>query len=327
MSTDGDVMRTVVIGVAACGAALVLTPLVMRVAGRLGVVDRPGPLKPQDAPVPYLGGVAVFLAMSIGAALGRPTVLAPLGGALVLGVLDDRLEVPPWARLLAQIAVGLGVAAVVPVRIGGIGGGALVAVVAVALMNGVNFIDGLDALAAGTVCIGVVAFAVLVPGSGRDLAVASAGGLVGFLVYNRPPARVYLGDGGAYVLGASLAVLLVWTWTPHARWSLSAAGLLVVAVPIAELAFAVVRRLRARRSVALGDRRHPYDLAVARGWSRSAAAAAYCFIELSCAAAAVAFGLSHVVVGAVLACIVAAVGLVFLAGAVGALSPDPEVRA
>ena len=74
--------------------SVVLTPVAMVVARRTGVVDRPGPLKPQAAPVPYLGGVAVFLAALVGAALGHPTVVAPLAGAVVLGVLDDRFDLP-----------------------------------------------------------------------------------------------------------------------------------------------------------------------------------------------------------------------------------------
>ncbi|HEY5024087.1 MAG TPA: hypothetical protein VII76_03855, partial [Acidimicrobiales bacterium] len=86
--------RLVVVGGAAFALAVVLTPVAMAVATRVGVVDRPGPLKPQSAPVPYLGGVAVFLAALVGAAAGHPAVIAPLAAAVVLGVLDDRLDVP-----------------------------------------------------------------------------------------------------------------------------------------------------------------------------------------------------------------------------------------
>ena len=316
-------MTTVVTGVAAFATCVVSTPVAMRLAQRLGVVDRPGPLKPQGAPVPYLGGVAVFLGAAIGAAVGRPSVLWPLLAALVLGVLDDRSTVPAWARLVAQVGIGLGLAAVVPVRIGGAGGGVLVVVMAVALMNGVNFVDGLDGLAAGTALVGCGAFAALLTGPGRDLAVALVGGLAGFLLYNRPPARIYLGDGGAYLLGASLAALLAWSWAPGTRWSVSVSGLLLVAVPLAEVGFAVVRRARAGHSVTAGDRRHPYDLMVARGWSPAAAALAYVGVEALCAGAALGAGLSHTVVGAAVLCGVGAVALVTLGARLGALSPGP----
>ncbi len=147
--------RILVVSVAAFGAAVVLTPVAMAVATRTGVVDRPGPLKPQSAPVPYLGGVAVFLAVLVGASLGHPAVIAPLAGAVVLGVLDDRVELPALVRLVGQAAIGVGIALVVPTRVRGVGGGVLVVAAAVVLMNGVNFLDGLDALAAGVVGIGV----------------------------------------------------------------------------------------------------------------------------------------------------------------------------
>ena len=81
------------------------TPLVIVAAKRTGIVDRPGALKPQTDPVPYLGGVAVFAGTAVGAAVGRPTVMVPLAAALCLGVADDRFDLPaqgawsakPWS--------------------------------------------------------------------------------------------------------------------------------------------------------------------------------------------------------------------------------------
>ena len=95
------------------------------------------------------------------------------------------------------------------------------------------------------------AFAVLLPGDGRDLAVSFAFALVAFLVFNRPPARIYLGDGGSYLLGTGLAALVALAWrapvTGTTRWSAAVAALCSVSIPVAELAFAVIRRLRATR--------------------------------------------------------------------------------
>lgn len=319
--------RLVVVGVAAFATAVVFTPVFMAVAKRTGVVDRPGPLKPQSTSVPYLGGVAVFLAALVGAALGHPSVIAPLAAAVVLGVLDDRLELPAPLRLMGQAVIGVGIALVVPTRVGGLGGGVLVAVIAVVLMNGVNFLDGLDGLAGGVVAVGCAAFAVLLHGGARDVSVALGAALVGFLLYNRPPARVYLGDGGAYLLGAAMAVLLASAWMPGARAALSVASLGIVAVPVAEVTFAVVRRLRARQSITSGDRRHPYDLVVARGWPRGAAALAYVGAEAVFAAAAVGASKAHTLAGPV-ACVVSiAVVVVAVAATCGALSPGPRARA
>ena len=316
--------RVLVVALAAFGSAVVLTPVAMVLATRTGIVDRPGPLKPQAAPVPYLGGVAVFLSGLVGAALGRPTVVAPLAGAVALGALDDRFDLPAWARLLGQSAVGVGVALVVPTRIGGVGGGILVAAIAVILMNGVNFLDGLDALASGVVAVACVGFALTLHGDGRDLAVAVAAALGGFLVFNRPPARVYLGDAGAYLLGGALAILLAWAWAPGTRSPGNVANLAILAVPVGEVAFAVVRRLRARRSITTGDRRHPYDLAVARGWPPATAALAYIGIEAVLATAAVAASKAHTLAGPVTCVLAAAAVVVAIAAAGGALSPGPE---
>jgi len=315
------------LGALALVASIVFTPLAMVVARRTGIVDRPGPLKPQSAPVPYLGGVAVFAALVAGPAFGRPTVVAPLAGAVVLGVLDDRFRLPASVRLVGQWAVGAGVAATVPTRLGGVGGAALVAAVTVLLMNGVNFLDGLDALASGVLAVAGAAFAVLLHGAGRDIAAAAAASLVGFLVYNRPPARVYLGDAGSYLLGALAAVLVAWAWAPGTRTSVGVAGLVLVAVPVAEVAFAVVRRLRAHQSLTSGDRRHPYDLVVARGAGRTVAAVLYIGVQALLSGAALGASASHAPGVAVAVALAAAVVLVAGAAWVGALSGGPRVPA
>jgi UDP-GlcNAc:undecaprenyl-phosphate GlcNAc-1-phosphate transferase len=191
-------------------------------------------------------------------------------------------------------------------------------------MNGVNFLDGLDALAAGVVAVGCVGFALLLHGGSRDLAVAVAAALAGFLVYNRPPAKVYLGDAGAYLLGAAVTVLLAEAWAPRTRSPISVASLAIVAVPVAEVVFAVVRRVRARQPITSGDRRHPYDIAVARGWGRGAAALAYITVEAVFAAAAVGSSRAHTLPGPVVVAVAAAVLSVAIAAACGAMSPGPR---
>jgi len=273
-------VSTLAVALGAAAAALVGTPLSMVLSRRTGIVDRPGPLKVHSASVPYLGGVAVFAGVAVGAAVGRPVVLLPLGTALVLGVADDRTGLSPWLRLAGQIAVGVAVAATVATRLPHVVGPLLVVAVTVLLVNGVNFLDGLDALAGGVAAVAAAGFAVLLRGGGRDIGVALGCALVGFLVYNRPPARIYLGDGGSYLLGTTLAVLLASAWAPGVRASAGVAGLVVVAVPVAEVAFAVVRRRRGGVSLVAGDRGHPYDRLVARGWSRFAASLAYVAVEV-----------------------------------------------
>jgi UDP-GlcNAc:undecaprenyl-phosphate GlcNAc-1-phosphate transferase len=313
----------VAVGLGAAALSLAATPLAMAVARRTGVVDRPAPLKLQQVAVPYLGGAAVFVAVVAGGAAGRPLLLLPLGLVLVLGVADDAAHLPPWTRLAGQAAIGAIVAAVVPTHLPGALGPVLVVAVTVLLINGVNMIDGLDALAAGTVAVAAVAFAWLLRADARDLAVALACALAGFLFYNRPPAKIYLGDGGSYLLGTALAVLLASAWAPGQRAATGVAGLVIVAVPAAEVLFAVVRRLRSRSSLVLGDRGHPYDRLVARGWPVIRASKAYIVTELIVAGAARGAAVARSVGPALVAAGAVAVALVAAAALTGALVPDP----
>lgn len=312
------------IAAAALVATLVATPVVIVVARRARVVDLPGALKPQTAPVPYLGGVAVFAGTTVGVLAGRPTVMLPLSAALCLGVADDRFGLPPMARLIGQLVIGAAVAIVCPVHLPAVVGTVLIIAATTMVINGVNLIDGLDMLAAGVAAVGAAAFAAILHGSGRQLGIALCASLVGFLVYNRPPARVYLGDGGSYLLGTGLVVLLAESWGPGAGVPVGTAALILVAVPVGEVCFAMIRRLRGRRSLMAGDRGHPYDRLVARGWPRSAASLAYVGMEVLLAGGA----LVAVHLGSMTAAIavdsLGAVLLVACAAATGALTPDQE---
>jgi UDP-GlcNAc:undecaprenyl-phosphate GlcNAc-1-phosphate transferase len=256
-----------VVVIVAFALALVATPAASAVARRTGLLDHPGALKVQTRPVPYLGGLAVFVAACLGPAIGRPAWLVPLALALALGTLDDARTLTPRVRLAGEVVVGLVAGALVPTGAAQPWAALATALVVVVLINAVNLIDGLDTLAAGVSLVGAIGFAIALDGDDRTVALALAGALAGFLVYNRPPARVYLGDGGSYLLGTALAVLLVSAWRPEREVALSLGAVLFVAVPVAEVAFAVVRRARARAPLFTGDRSHIYDKMVERGLS------------------------------------------------------------
>lgn len=266
-----------------------VTPLVAALARRIGIVDRPGPLKVHDRPVPYLGGVAVLVAVA-GPILAREAVLVvPLALATLLGLADDIWDLPPTVRIPAELLIGVSAAAVVDVR--GPAGALLTVAVVVLLLNAVNLLDGLDGLASTVALAGAVGFAVVLEGDGRVAALALAGALAGFLLWNRPPASVYLGDAGSYLLGSALGLLLADAWASGRPVPLAAGSVLLVAVPVADTTVAVLRRARARRPLLQGDRGHVYDQLVDRGWSRPAATAA-------CAGAASALAVAGVAVAA-----------------------------
>ena len=319
-------MNGILVVVVAGGATLIATPLAMAGAARLGVVDRPGALKPQQAPVPYLGGAAVFVGVVAAAAAGRPSVIVPLSLALVLGVADDCADLSPLLRLAGQVAVGVAVAATVPVHLEGILGAAALVAVTVLVVNGVNLIDGLDLLASGVTAAAAVGFAVVVHGAGRTLAEALAAALAAFALYNRPPARVYLGDGGSYLLGTALTVLLASAWSPGVATATGVACLALLAVPVGEVAVAIVRRARGRRSLLAGDRGHPYDRLVGRGWPVVAVSGVYTGVAALLAAGTVAAVHQSSLAAAMVVDGVS--GLVVVAGAVGtrAFTPDREAH-
>lgn len=320
-------MSTALVGALALVITAAAAPVAIAVARRLGVVDRPGELKPQASPVPYLGGTAVLCGVAVGAIAGRPSVLFALALATALGVADDVAGLPPVIRLVGQLAVGACVAATVPVHLPGALGTVLVLAVTLVLVNGVNLIDGLDLLATGVTAVAAAGFAAVLAGAGLKLAVALGAALVAFAWYNRPPARVYLGDGGSYLLGTALCVLVAEAWAPGVDLATGVAVLALVAVPAAEVAFAIVRRLRGGASLVAGDRGHPYDRLVARGAAPLVASAAYVAAEALLAAGAVAAARAGSVAGAVTVAVAAAGLLLAGAAAAGALAPDAGAAA
>jgi UDP-GlcNAc:undecaprenyl-phosphate GlcNAc-1-phosphate transferase len=313
--------------IAVAGALLLTlatTPVAMRLATRTGVVDHPGPLKVHATPVPYLGGLAVLIGLAAVVAAVHPVLLVPLGLAAALGVVDDARDVPAVVRLVGEIGIGAAVAAVVPVRFGAPFGPIAVVLVVVALVNATNMLDGLDALASGVALIGAAGFAVILRGDGRTVALGLAGALAGFLWFNRPPARIYLGDAGSYLLGTALALLVATAWSPHRAAAVGIAGIALVALPVVEAGVTIIRRLRARHPLFRGDRGHVYDQLVDRGWTATQASIGFALAELALAGLGVAVTQTSTTVAA--ATIAAAAIAVLVAALVGAGFTRPEFR-
>jgi UDP-GlcNAc:undecaprenyl-phosphate GlcNAc-1-phosphate transferase len=263
--------------------------------------------------------------VAIATSFGRPIVLVPLGAALAIGVSDDRFDLPAPARLAAQLGVGLVVAVTQPVHLAAWIGVPLILAATVVLINGFNLLDGLDMLAGGVGAVAAIGFAVTLHGSARLFAVSMVGALVAFLWYNRPPARIYLGDGGSYLIGAGMTVLLTYAWGVGVGGPTGVIALALLAIPVAEVACAIVRRRRAGSSLLSGDRAHPYDLLVSRGWSRRAASGAY--IAAEAVVVAVVAILSHAsLTPAVAVDLVVAAAVLSGAALVGGLSKPADTR-
>ena len=268
----------------ALALALLLTPVARRVGIAAGLVDRPGdPLKIHTEPVPVLGGLAVTGAAFAALALAGhwPATAVVLAAALLVvgGLLDDARPFPPRAQVLLQVAA----AAILVSGAFEIGpAGALgLFVLVFACTNAVNLIDGQDGLAGGLGAIAAMGLAALLAGaspSDAALGLALAGALAGFLAWNLPPARIFLGNGGAYAVGAILAVLAAMVIDADGARGIVPA-VLCLGVFLFDLGFTVARRIGSG-ALASGDRLHSYDLLSVELGSRSRATLAFCGAEL-----------------------------------------------
>jgi UDP-GlcNAc:undecaprenyl-phosphate/decaprenyl-phosphate GlcNAc-1-phosphate transferase len=309
----------------AVALALVLTWAARWLGLATGLVDRPpapeppgdGPpptehLKIHTVPIPVLGGLGVVAAV-LGALLVAGAdlpALAILGVvmATVIGLVDDARPQPASVRVLALAVAGVPIAVGLPLDELGPPARVGVVVLLLLLANAVNLIDGQDGLAGGLGAIASVGLAAVIAANGANpvLALVVAGALVGFLAWNLPPARVFLGNGGAYGLGALLTVLAAQATIGHGWHGLLAAAL-CLGVFAFELSFTVVRRLVGSQGLAVGDRRHSYDLlGRSRGnrdrstlalWTLGAvsAGAGYASDQVSLAAAATMLGVAFVI--------------------------------
>ncbi len=253
--------------------ALPLVPLARWAGSALGLTDRPveTELKIHPRPISFLGGAAVVVA-TIGAPvlLGKgipPAILAAVALSFTVGLVDDIRPLPPAARVVLLLGSGALVAIWIRPDALGAAAGIGVAALVLASANAVNLLDGQDGLVGGAGAIAALGLAWILLGDdgsrGAALALSLCGSLLAFLVWNRPPASIFLGNGGAYAVGTALAIAAA-DETLRGGWSgLLAAGA-CLGVFAFELVFTVARRLASRNGMASGDRLHSYDLVAVR---------------------------------------------------------------
>jgi UDP-GlcNAc:undecaprenyl-phosphate GlcNAc-1-phosphate transferase len=277
----------------ALAVVLTLTPAVGRVGRRLGVVDEPGERRRLHvAPIPRAGGIALFLGIFVPAlaflALDGPYRGILLGAAIAvtIGVADDFRGLPWWGKLGGQlaaagVAIGFGVTIdrfTFPfvtdpyIELPGWIGGPATLVWIVAIMNMVNFLDGLDGLASGICGIAGGTFAVIALSLGKPqaaiLSAIVAGACFGFLRHNFYPARIFMGDSGALLLGFVLATLAIQGLLKTAATVALFFPLFVLAIPIVDTTFVVARRLKYREKIYVADQAHLHHRFLRRGFSQ-----------------------------------------------------------
>jgi len=290
-------------------ASLALTPLMRRLALKVGIVDRPNVLKIHAAPTAYLGGVAVLLALlialavmelsSVGAAAGSTVrVFAALAGASLLvagvGLADDVREVRPVLRVAVHTAAAAAlVAGCGPFAHLGppVASNLFTIVFVVGCINAMNLLDGMDGLASGVAMVAAAAFAALMVRQGdlRGALMAGAFAAVvgGFLPYNFHPASIFLGDAGSGLLGLVLAALAVRCSATASDAMALPVALLILGVPVLDTSLAVWRRVGSRQPVSAGDRRHIYDVLMQAGLGQRVVWALLCGLAAALAASAV----------------------------------------
>jgi UDP-GlcNAc:undecaprenyl-phosphate GlcNAc-1-phosphate transferase len=224
---------------------------------RYGLVDRPGAIKPHLTPVPFLGGTAILAALLAAVPIASMNPVA-LGGAVLcwlIGLVDDVHGLGPVLKLVALLpALGLGSLALdLPPR-----ERVAVVVVGLVLLNVFNVIDGLDALAGGTAVLMFVSLGLV--GTMPEVSSVGIGATLGFLVFNLPRAKLFLGDEGSLLLGYLLWLLTAaWLATSPTAYAATLWSLLWL-FPLSNAAYVVVVRFKARRPLLRGDRSHLYDI-------------------------------------------------------------------
>src|SRR5205085_5755493 len=279
----------------ALAIVVLLTPAVGGMARLLGVVDRPEARRPNPRPVPRLGGLALFLGIFVPALafldLGRETRGLLLGAAVAttVGLVDDFRGLKWWEKLAGQAA-----AAAIPTIFGvwvhrftfpivGIHqlpewvGVPVTVLWIVAIMNMVNFLDGLDGLATGVCAISAGTFSLIALSLAKPqpaiLTAIVLGATLGFLRHNFYPARIFMGDSGAILLGFMLAAISIQSLLTTAAIASLFFPLLVLAVPIIDTSFVVARRVKHGLPVYAADRAHLHHRFLNIGFSQRRAVA------------------------------------------------------
>lgn len=250
-----------------------VTPLLRRIAQQTNFVDNPQARKVHVTPMPMLGGVAIYLGVTVAVIFSSATttyyqeLLGVVIGATmitIVGLIDDRVSLPPLVKMLGQIAAAaILIFSGVQIHLfhNQIANVALTVFWIVAVCNAFNFQDNMDGLAAGLATVASAFFLLLavIEGLGlvASLAAALLGASVGFLYYNFNPASLFMGDAGSLLLGFMLAVLGIKLEFSSQRLSVTwMIPILILGVPIFDATLVILSRLRRGKHIYEGGQDH-----------------------------------------------------------------------
>jgi UDP-GlcNAc:undecaprenyl-phosphate GlcNAc-1-phosphate transferase len=274
----------------ACFISSITVPILIRISTKLGLTDKPSERKIHPAPISNVGGIALFVGFFIPVLIFIPYSL-PLYFPIILnaalfmgmGLLDDIFHAKAWIKLAGQLlistlswAMGIGFFKVSLPFLGAFNLGLFslpfTLLFMVGIINAVNLIDGIDGLATAILTLTFLTFFGFMCGSSEWLmgfiTVAVLGASLGFLVFNFPPAKIFLGDSGSMMLGY-LAAALCMTGVMNTTISpLFFVPLLVLAIPILDVLHTIWRRIRTQKALFTPDLGHIHHMLLDKGYSQ-----------------------------------------------------------
>ncbi|SFB25414.1 MULTISPECIES: glycosyltransferase family 4 protein [unclassified Bacillus (in: firmicutes)] len=268
--------------------SILITPLVKKLAFKIGATDNPNHRKVHAKVMPRLGGLAIYISFIIGVLIMRPA--APFATAIILGsliivvtgILDDMMELSAKIKLLGQLS-----AAAIVVIWGGVQvqsinlpfGGILefgylsiplTILWIVGITNAINLIDGLDGLAAGVSSIALITISgmAIIMGNVYVITIGSImlASTLGFLIYNFHPAKIFMGDTGALFLGYMISVLSLLGFKNVTLVSFIV-PVIILGVPISDTFFAIIRRIVHKQPLSAPDKSHLHHCLLRMGYS------------------------------------------------------------
>jgi UDP-GlcNAc:undecaprenyl-phosphate GlcNAc-1-phosphate transferase len=277
------VLAVLVVFLIALGVTAVSIPGIRRLAISLGFVDAPAQRKMHSTPIPLMGGVAIYLGAILALALFSNRVAQSITGVLLalsivalVGLIDDRVGLPAWAKLGGQFIsflVLLYYGIYVQLPIPELANYAITFIWLAGISNAINFLDNMDGLSAGVSAV-AASFMLLLAVINEQilvsaLAAALLGSCLGFLRYNFRPAQIFMGDAGSLFLGFSLAILGLQLRFPEnvpvVTWMVP---VLILGLPIFDTTLVVFSRIRRGVSPNTAGKDHTSHRLVARGFSQ-----------------------------------------------------------
>lgn len=273
-----------------------LYPVVSYVAKKFKLLDTPNERKIHKKPIPRIGGIMIFIAFIITALIYKKMTpqlkllhqsFSELGfilsatAAFLLGLADDLFGVKAFKKLVLQFAIGFAIAfsgliindiTVLGMHISfGMFAYPLTAIWVVALLNAVNLIDGMDGLASGIIMISLAfTFAISIFEANYFVTGVSGiliGSILGFYIFNFPPAKIFMGDSGSYFLGCMYAMIAMMGMKKTSMAIMMAIPLVLLLIPLADVIYIVVRRTKRNGSIFNADKNHIHHRLLSLGFS------------------------------------------------------------